>query len=202
MAALEQKQAEELLSLPVDPGLQHVALSAPTTPPRGAPQLSAERVLKPSLAGPEGNRSSYSEKRKSVTYSALAQSPDEVVETTARMPHNRSAGAKSMPGSRRPSTGSHASEELEQLVEGLSVHDRAPGSARHLSRLGNLTLSERRMLHEHNSVLVDSGYTSHLNAGLMLDEQLDQEMQSKSIVHHPRMSNNLFFRCHAPPPNF
>jgi hypothetical protein len=181
MAALEQKQAEELLNIPVD-GLQHVALSAPTTPPRIAPQLSTERGLKPSLVGQEGNRLSYSEKRKSVTYSGLAQSSEEVVKSGNRTSHTRPAGAKSMPGSRRPSTGSYASDELEQLVEGLSVRDRAPGSARHLSRLGNLTLAERRLINDPSPVLVDSAFTSHLNAGHMLDEQLDQEMQSQSIL--------------------
>lgn len=178
MAALEQKQAEELLSLPVDAGLQHVALSAPTTPPRIAQQLFAERSLKPSLVGHESNRLSFSEKRKSVTYSGLTQSPDEVVEAGSRIPHNRPAGAKSMPGSRRPSTGSYASEELEHFVENLSIHDRMPGSVRHLSRLGSLNLADRHILNE--TVLMDAPYNSHMNAGHMLDEQLDQEMQSKT----------------------
>jgi hypothetical protein len=45
-----------------------------------------------------------------------------------------------------------------------------------------LTLSERRMLNDRPPVLADSPYTSHLSAGHMLDEQLDQEMQSKSLV--------------------
>ena len=43
MRALEQKQAQELLSIPYEPngngGVQHLAVSAPTTPPRINAQL-------------------------------------------------------------------------------------------------------------------------------------------------------------------
>lgn len=43
MRALEQKQAQELLSIPYEPngagGVQHLAVSAPTTPPRLNAQL-------------------------------------------------------------------------------------------------------------------------------------------------------------------
>ena len=43
MRALEQKQAQELLSIPYEPngngGVQHLAVSAPTTPPRVNTQL-------------------------------------------------------------------------------------------------------------------------------------------------------------------
>jgi len=43
MRALEQKQAQELLSIPYEPhgngGVQHLAVSAPTTPPRVNAQL-------------------------------------------------------------------------------------------------------------------------------------------------------------------
>lgn len=43
MRVLEQKQAQELLSIPFEPngasGVQHLAASAPTTPPRNNVQL-------------------------------------------------------------------------------------------------------------------------------------------------------------------
>lgn len=50
MRALEQKQAQELLSIPYEPngngGVQHLAVSAPTTPPRVNTQLGGPFVIR------------------------------------------------------------------------------------------------------------------------------------------------------------
>jgi hypothetical protein len=47
MAVLEQQQAQELLSIPYEPSLagQHIALSAPTTPPGASKKLGDPRAM-------------------------------------------------------------------------------------------------------------------------------------------------------------
>lgn len=171
MRLLEHKQAQELLSIPVDPStMQHVALSAPTTPPRITAQLYGDGVLNDIGANGHGRPDIYKpENRKTVTY-APSQSSDGYDETPINQPSlNRPIGAKSMPGSRRQSNGSVQNEELANMIEKLSMQERPPSSA----------LPQPPSFFRSKSIRpADSTLTPHYNAGLMLDEQLDQEMQS------------------------
>lgn len=117
------------------------------------------------------------DKRKSVTYApSVNLSPD--LHGGPNLNGNgyaRSAGAKSMPASRRTSASSH-DEELAAHIQGLSLAgDRS-------------TRASPIPAHVSASILLrgpgrfgdDEGarYASTYNAGLMLDEQLDQEMHS------------------------
>ncbi|KAG6857647.1 hypothetical protein H0H87_010216 [Tephrocybe sp. NHM501043] len=189
MRALEQQQAQELLSIPYDPngnGMQHLAVSAPTTPPRVSAILNGEAhvngrlgrghlpVDAESLSRAVG---SAADKRKSVTYApSVNLSPDMPTSAHANgQSFTRPAGAKSMPASRRTSASSH-DEELAGHLQGLSMAgDRSnraspiptPVSASILMR-GNSRYSDEQA----------ARYASTYNAGMMLDEQLDQEMHS------------------------
>ena len=197
MRALEQQQAQELLSIPYDPnapnangGIQHLAVSAPTTPPRVNAGLNGEvhpafrsgRSQHPvdaeSLSKAVG--SAAADKRKSVTYAPLVTlSPD--LANQNGQGFSRPAGAKSMPASRRTSASSH-DEDLAGHLQGLSLagdrSDRtspapAPESASILTR-GSGRYGD------------DEGarYVSTYNAGMMLDEQLDQEMHSSYFLFY------------------
>jgi hypothetical protein len=191
MRALEHQQAQELLTIPYgsdapngSSGLQHLAVSAPTTPPRINASLNGEthggvragrgQVDAESLSRAVGTAA---DKRKSVTYApSVNLSPDLPTSgATNGQGFSRPAGAKSMPASRRTSASSH-DEELAGHLQGLSlIGERsnraspAPGpvSASILVR-GNSRYGD------------DQGarYASTYNAGMMLDEQLDQEMHS------------------------
>ena len=194
MRVLEHQQAQELLSIPFDAhssaangGMQHLAVSAPTTPPRVnailngdvhaavRPGRTQQSVDAESLLRAVG---SAADKRKSVTYAPSVNLSPEIQTTSG---HNgqvfsRPAGAKSMPASRRTSASSH-DEELVAHLQGLSLAGElsnraspAPGivSASVLMR-GNARFAD------------DQGarYASAYNAGMLLDEQLDQEMHSQ-----------------------
>src|SRR5579863_4153013 len=115
MRALEQQQARELLTIPVESngnGLQHMAASAPTTPPRvntllpGGPETS--HTLRTGFARMGLDTDvlsravgSVADKRKSVTYAPSTRSP----EIPSNAPHGNNdssqsygrPGAKSMP---------------------------------------------------------------------------------------------------------
>ncbi|KAF5377307.1 hypothetical protein D9615_006384 [Tricholomella constricta] len=193
MRALEQQQAQELLSIPYDPnapngsgGIQHLAVSAPTTPPRVNAILNGEahpnaRIGRGQLPVDAESLSravgSAADKRKSVTYApSVNLSP--VMPTPAvtnRQSFSRPAGAKSMPASRRTSASSH-DEELAGHLQGLSMAGErsnraspvpAPVSASILMR-GNSRYGEDQA----------ARYASAYNPGMMLDEQLDQEMHN------------------------
>ncbi|KAG6918676.1 hypothetical protein DXG01_012494 [Tephrocybe rancida] len=191
MRALEQQQAQELLSIPYDPnapngnGMQHLAVSAPTTPPRVNALLNGEAHANGRLRGhlPVDAESlsravgSAADKRKSVTYApSVNLSPDMPTPAMANgQSFARPAGAKSMPASRRTSASSH-DEELAGHLQGLSMagerSNRAspiptPVSASILMR-GNARYSDEQA----------ARYASTYNAGMMLDEQLDQEMHN------------------------
>ena len=191
MRALEHQQAQELLSLPPDslltggPSLQHLAASAPTTPPRVTAMLNGE--ISP-LIGNSNLRSStldvdtlskavgsaVSDKRKSVTYaSSVNRSPDLQAPSSGQA-YGR--GAKSMPASRRTSASEH-DEELAGHLQGLSLIGERNRSSPHpeqrsISRPVSGNFSAEQVLQ----------YNHAVNAGMMLDEQLDMEMHSK---HHP-----------------
>ncbi|KAF9569799.1 ARM repeat-containing protein [Agrocybe pediades] len=168
MRALEQKQAQELLSIPYEPngagGVQHLAVSAPTTPPRLNAQLAV------------GNGA---DKRKSVTYAPSVNaslSPD-LASGPGANGHSftRPAGAKSMPASRRTSASSH-DEELAIQIQGLSLANDRSNRASPIPT----PVSASSLLRGNGRYGDDEGarYASTYNAGMMLDEQLDQEMHN------------------------
>lgn len=195
MRALEQQQAQELLSIPYDPnnpnngaGLQHLAVSAPTTPPRVNAALNGETP-----SGLRFGRSQHSvddevllkavgtaasDKRKSVTYAPSVNLSPELVSsgtTNGSQSFSRGVGAKSMPASRRTSASSQ-DEELAGHLQALALAGErsngtspapTPVSASILMR-GGARYGEDEGVH----------YGNAFNAGMMLDEQLDQEMHS------------------------
>ena len=188
MRALEQQQAQELLSLPADSllsgssSLQHLAASAPTTPPRVTAMLNGE--ISP-LIGNSNLRSStldvdslskavgsaVSDKRKSVTYaSSVNRSPDLQAPSSGQA-YGRVA--RSMPASRRTSASEH-DEELAGHLEGLSLIGERNRASPHpeqrsISRPVSGNFSAERVIQ----------YNHVVNAGMMLDEQLDMEMHSE-----------------------
>ncbi|KAG5715907.1 Pumilio domain-containing protein C6G9.14 [Termitomyces sp. T112] len=192
MRALEQQQAQELLSIPYDPnlppgtGMQHLAVSAPTTPPRVNAILNGEVHINGRLGRghlPVDAESlsvavdSAADKRRLVTYApSVNLSPDTPTHgVTNGQNFSRPATAKSMPASRRTSASSQ-DEELANHFQGLSMSgersNRAspvptPVSASILAR-GNSRFNDDQA----------ARYASTYNAGMMLDEQLDQEMHN------------------------
>ncbi|TFK30678.1 pumilio-family RNA binding protein [Coprinopsis marcescibilis] len=182
MKVLEHQQAQELLSIPYDPTLgnagQHIALSAPTTPPGANKKLgdlrqmgSHVRMDSESLSKAFGTAS---DKRKSVTYAPSVNiSPDTIAGSNGHS-FARSAGAKSMPASRRTSASEH-DEEIAAHLQGLSLlGDRSNRGSPIPSAVTSSILLRGGRLGD------DEGarYASTYNAGLMLDEQLDQEMHN------------------------
>jgi len=188
MRALEQQQAQELLTIPVESngnGLQHMAASAPTTPPRvntllpGGPEISPTFRTGFARMGLDTDVlsravGSVADKRKSVTYAPGTRSP----EIPPNAPHGNSgsgqsygrAGAKSMPASRRTSASSN-DEELAGRLQGLSVA--GPPVAN----------QEQVLLQKNGGAHEEDGLRYGIyNAGMMLDEQLDEEMHSEYFL--------------------
>ncbi|KAF8167867.1 pumilio-family RNA binding protein [Crassisporium funariophilum] len=189
MRALEQKQAQELglLNIPYESNgnsLQHLAVSAPTTPPRINAQLGdnyanngrqgRQHVDADTLSKAVG---SAADKRKSVTYApSVNLSPDLATGPVANgHSFSRPAGAKSMPASRRTSASSH-DEELAVHIQGLSL----AGDRSSRASPVNAPVSASILLRGNGRYADDEGarYASTYNAGMMLDEQLDQEMHN------------------------
>jgi hypothetical protein len=180
MLFLKQRQEEELLNIPADSALQHVAVSAPTTPPRLNASLLPERGTVPGGVIDDRGGFQIAEKRKSVAYSpSVVQQTDMITESIVKVPLVRNAGAKSMPGSRRPSTGSQDGEEMNIMLDGLSLHERAPGSARFAPSNATSQAAKRLSIDPPRNY-GDVAFASSLSAGHMLDQQLDREMQSMS----------------------
>ncbi len=185
MRVLEHQQAQELLSLPYDPnaptngGIQHLAVSAPTTPPRVNAVLNGEMLngLRSGRAHPVDADSlskavGAADKRKSVTYAPTVNLSPDPSNAALNQNFSRSAGAKSMPASRRTSASSH-DEELAGHLQNLALigerSNRAspvpnPVSASILNRGSRYGEEER--------------YNGAFNPGSMLDDELDQEMHS------------------------
>jgi hypothetical protein len=175
MRALEQQQAQELLSIPVDSNgnaLQHLAVSAPTTPPRVNSALGGEvspnrLVMDPTLLS---NAVGKADKRKSVTYAPMTTSLEyehgsgEALQSSFARP----VGAKSMPASRRTSASSH-DEELAAHLQNLSMGERTASPA---------MISTQQAIERPRGQAVKLGNGTGYNAGVLLDEQLDKEMQS------------------------
>jgi hypothetical protein len=194
MRALEQQQAQELLSIPYDPNapsngsLQHLAVSAPTTPPRVNAVLNGDMPsgIRPNLSQHMDAESllravgSAADKRKSVTYAPIVNRSPDVPPGASTNGFARTIGAKSMPASRRTSA-SGDDEDLAGHLQGLSmIGERsnrgspAPGFIPHsILKGGGRYVDEDGGAH----------YGKTYNAGMMLDEQLDQEMHSTFCSH-------------------
>ena len=177
MRALEQQQLQEeqaLLSVPVD-GIpdQHIALSAPTTPPRTSSVLNGDANSASSAVSSlhhQAVTNGLSEyKRKSVNYASLTPSSD-VPSNVAPGSHKHAAGAKSMPGSRRGSSGSRESAEdmtASLRLDSLSIADNNDG------KQNSPHVNGRAPVRSYTGQL-SSGY----NAASLFDQDLDNEMSS------------------------
>ena len=190
MVALERQQAQELLSLPYDAnlhgGIQHLAVSAPTTPPRvnailngdvypsgrsGRVQFTTDAEILSKAVG------SVADKRKSVTYApSINISTELVVPSSNGQSFTRSAGAKSMPASRRTSASSH-DDELASHLQNLAMVGEQSNRASPVP-VASVLLSGGVRFGEEDG----SRHRATYNAGMMLDEQLDKEMHSKSAL--------------------
>ena len=173
MRALEQQQARELLSIPLES--QHLAVSAPTTPPRVNAILSDDHspTYRSSLSNTVdvdvlSKAVGNADKRKSVTYAPSVNHSPEL--PSGNQSFARPGGAKSMPASRRTSASEH-DEELAGHLQGLSLAGERAGIS---TPSGAIPQSILRS----NSGRFTHDYANVYNAGMMLDEQLDQEMHS------------------------
>ncbi|KAI0762565.1 ARM repeat-containing protein [Fomes fomentarius] len=187
MRALEQQQARELLTIPIES--QHLAVSAPTTPPRvnavlsddHSPtyrsSLSRSTVDVDVLSKAVGN----ADKRKSVTYAPSVNHSPEL--PSGNQSFARPGGAKSMPASRRTSASEH-DEELAGHLQGLSLAGERAGIS---TPSGAIPQSILRS----NSGRFTNDYGNMYNAGMMLDEQLDQEMHN-AMRHLPTSDEDKF----------
>lgn len=190
MRALEQQQAQELLT--IDPGatLQHLAASAPTTPPRVNAMLSSE--YSPNLSSGLAHSTvdaevlsravgSAADKRKSVTYApSVNHSPE--AHSNSHQSFARPGGAKSMPASRRTSASEH-DEELASHLENLSLVGERAANGQNVPQ-SILRSSSGRFT-------TPDGQTYSFNAGMMLDEQLDQEMNN-AMRHLPTSDEDKY----------
>lgn len=182
MRALEfqQQQEERALLTPSSEnpqGSQHVALSAPTTPPRGSVAL-ANGDIPLSNGGTSGLSFLHHQavtngipdefKRHSANYGSLVPPNSESLTNLAPGSHNHAAGAKSMPGSRRGSSGS--SEAAQDLVASLN--------------LGALSIQDRHASRINGGHPLRSATNPEIikaNAASLFDEDLDNEMSSRSL---------------------
>ncbi|KAF4584812.1 hypothetical protein EYR38_002043 [Pleurotus pulmonarius] len=194
---LADSRAQELLSIPYDPSVNgnNFAVSAPTTPPRVNAILNGDashgyrlgRQLPSdaeSLSQAVG--SAVADKRKSVTYApSVNLSPDLATTTNG---FTRNPGAKSMPTSRRTSASIH-DEELVSQLQGLSFGGDCPSRASPIPG----SVSESILAKGSSSFMDDEGarYASTYNAGMMLDEQHDQEMHN-AMRHLPTSEEDKF----------
>lgn len=202
MRALEQQQAAELLNIPVDPaelaaGGLHVALSAPTTPPRAPSVING---LNASPTTPldtyntrdhqlhSGNQLNFvfskADKRKSVTYATVLHSPDSGLSASSMAtlgPIGRTPGAKSMPASRRTSASvdSLEADDLAGTLQSLALLDSNNQSHAQIGLpVQNTRYTEETGIIGENRIYGGLQGGPNFNAGRMLDQQLDQEMHS------------------------
>ncbi|KAI0662389.1 ARM repeat-containing protein [Cubamyces menziesii] len=184
MRALEQQQARELLSIPLE---QHLAVSAPTTPPRVNAVLSDDHsptyhsALSQSVVDADmlSKAVGNADKRKSVTYAPSVNHSPEM--PSGNQSFARPGGAKSMPASRRTSASEH-DEDLAGHLQGLSL---AGERAERVSTpSGAIPQSILRSNSGRFSVNDGQHYGNVYNAGMMLDEQLDKEMHN-AMRHLP-----------------
>ena len=189
MRVLEQKQAEELLSIPYEPngngGVQHLAVSAPTTPPRiNAPlpenYVNSVRPVRYQQVDADSLSKAVADKRKSVTYAPSVNLSPDLATPPVTNGHSfaRPAGAKSMPASRRTSASSH-DDDLAVHIQGLTLTGDRSTRASPIPGPVSASVAPRG----NGRYGADEGalYASTYNAGMMLDEQLDQEMHSMLV---------------------
>ena len=236
MKALEQQQAAELLSLPVDPndvtspnGIHNVALSAPTTPPRAPSVVNgiryspvASSVTRDPYTAHEQQTHAHAlssamnkaDKRKSVTYApspSVLHSPEvglTVNSANTLGPMARPAGAKSMPASRRTSASAETLEvdDIAGSLQSLALADVISGSAQHAAnRPQGILRTQSSRFSEEPGVIGEThsyGGDHAFNAGMMLDQQLDQEMHSTCRgLSCTSLQANQFLRRDEEPPD-
>lgn len=179
MRALEAKQLREeheLLVVNASDAASHIAVSAPTTPPRASPEDSAYgRLAFEHSAFTQA--ASKANKRKSVTYAPSLVQDAAPGYGGSLHPHSfaRPMGAKSMPASRRTSASSQELDELSDLtLRALALNDRSgtPVSSGNYTVLRNGRGEEAVLRSEPQSI----------DAGLMLDDELDKEMHSTNTT--------------------
>jgi hypothetical protein len=189
MRALRERQAQELLHLPYEagPGLQHLAVSAPTTPPRLSAQLGDDKIPNTRLIRPflDGEPLTKADKRKSVTYAPTVNLSPDLATNPTGVSFSRAAGAKSMPASRRTSASEH-DEDLAVHIQGLSL---AGGHSSTASPAPGPVPAPG--MYRRNGPYSDEQYASIYNAGMMLDEQLDKEMHSEFLCLRSALSNGF-----------
>lgn len=207
MRALEQQQAQELLSIPFDPsapnnatGVQHLAVSAPTTPPRLNIGLQGEHYL----AARHSQNHQFvdvdtlskavgaADKRKSVTYApSVNLSPELASGHSVNNPAFSRSTAKSMPASRRTSASSN-DEELAGHLQALALGEghRSRGASPAPISISTSVLNRRHPDDE------GARYASTYNAGMMLDEQLDQEMHN-AMRHLPTSDEDKYSNSYS-----
>ncbi|KDQ32435.1 hypothetical protein PLEOSDRAFT_1100920 [Pleurotus ostreatus PC15] len=197
MHALEVQQAQELLNIPYDPSVNgnNFAVSAPTTPPHVNAVLNSDashgyrlgrRLPLDAECLSQAVGSAVADKRKSVTYApSVNLSPDLAATTNG---FTRNPGAKSMPASRCTSASSH-DEELASQLHGLSFGGDRSNRASPVPGSNSTSILAKGSSH----FMDDEGarYTSTYNAGMMLDEQLDQEMHN-AMRHLPTSDEDKF----------
>ncbi|KAH9927456.1 ARM repeat-containing protein [Epithele typhae] len=188
MRQLEQQQARELLTIPLETS-QHLAVSAPTTPPRVNAVLSDDH----SPTYPSGlhhvvdadmlsQAVGKADKRKSVTYAPSVNHSPEMPSSNPSFA--RPGGAKSMPASRRTSASEH-DEELAGHLQGLSL------AGERAERISTPSGGIPQSILRTNIGRFGNDYAGGYNAGVMLDEQLDQEMHN-AIRHLPTSDEDKF----------
>ncbi|KAL1747290.1 ARM repeat-containing protein [Schizophyllum fasciatum] len=189
MRALEQQQAQELLKIPFD-AAQPVAVSAPTTPPRLSAPLNGDARDPGRLAVDADSLSravgSAADKRKSVAYASGTANLSPDLAGASPSGFGRAVGAKSMPASRRTSASSQ-DEELAGHLQNLAL-------AGERSNRGSPVpppVSASILLKGNRFEDQGARYASTYNAGMMLDEQLDQEMHN-AMRHLPTSDDDKY----------
>ncbi|KAF8122476.1 hypothetical protein EV363DRAFT_1554772 [Boletus edulis] len=168
----------ELLTIPYDSvGL---AISAPTTPPRVNTALHGDNnFIKSALSHSSVDAevlfkaigSVVSDKRKSVAYApSVDLSPE--LGSAVNGQYNR-VGAKSMPASRRTFTSSH-DEELVEHFRGMALSGERPNRATPSPGPVTQSMMVSGRCNKDDHARPGKQY----NVGMMLDEQLDQEMHN------------------------
>lgn len=212
MRALEKQQAQELLNIPFDPSastangsIQHLAVSAPTTPPRVDAVLSLDiptgtrpriqhSVDPDSYYGAAGTATS--DKRKSVTYAPSVNLSPELQTSVGHSSQSfaRPVVAKSMPASRRASASSQ-DEELAMHLQSLAL----AGEQRTRTSPAPGLISPSILTRNNSRYGDDPGahYASAYHAGMLLDEQLDQEMHN-AMRNLPTSDNDKFHSVFSP----
>ncbi|KAF8130608.1 ARM repeat-containing protein [Boletus edulis] len=175
---LFEEQMWELLTIPYDSvGL---AVSAPTTPPRVNTALHGDNnFIKSALSHSSVDAevlfkavgSVVSDKRKSVAYApSVDLSPE--LGSAVNSQYNR-VGAKSMPASRRTFTSSH-DEELVEHFRGMALSGERPNRATPSPGPVTQSMMVSGRCNKDDHARPGKQY----NVGMMLNEQLDQEMHN------------------------